>query len=87
LHDSQLDRRGHVDSDGRAFIELGLDFQAGRQPLRGVSKIFVAQGNLLVILGVHEMMMRAVGVKIFHLMLLEGGAFNRISRAKAMLER
>ena len=38
----QFQRRRQVDSNGRAFVKLCLNFQTGREPVRGVTQIIVA---------------------------------------------
>ncbi len=64
-------RRWQVDTDRRAFVKLRLELQSRRQPLGRVAQIVFTQGGLFVVLGVHEMVMRAVGIEILHFVLLE----------------
>jgi hypothetical protein len=40
--------------------------------LRRIAQFFVTESDLLIILGIHEMVMRSIGIEIFHLVLLEG---------------
>src|SRR5207245_11597329 len=86
LH-GKFERGWQINSDRRAFIKFRLNFEPGRQPLGGVTKIVVAQGSLVEGLGVHEVMMRAVRVQVFHLVLFERRPFDSVHRAKTMLER
>jgi hypothetical protein len=46
--------------------------------LRRVAQIFFRQRDLLVIFLVHKVMMRAVGIQIFHIVLFHRRALKRI---------
>jgi hypothetical protein len=63
-----------------------LKLQSRRQPLGCVAEVFFAQGDLFVVLGVHEVVVRAVGVEILHLVLFERSAVDRVGRTKAMFK-
>src|SRR5215213_8664543 len=47
---------------GAPSLELRLDAQARREPLRGVAKFLLAEGGMFVVLSVHEVVLRAAGV-------------------------
>jgi len=87
LRNRELQKWRQIDANGRAFVKLNLNLQSRREPLRRVAQIVITQSNLLEAFGIHEMMMRAVRIQVFHLVLFEGHPLDRIHRAKAMLER
>ena len=73
-------------ADGGAVVEFDLDLQPGHQPLCGVTKFRFRQCDLLVVFRIHEVMVRAVGIKIFHFVLLERDLFERVVRTEPELE-
>ena len=80
-------RGGQSDADRRAVVKLDLDIQIWHQPLCRIAEFVLGQRDLLVVFRVHKMVMRAVRIKIIHLMLFERDLFERVVRAKAELER
>ena len=74
-------------ADRRAVVKFDVDLQIRHQPLRRIAEFVFGQSDLLVGFRIHKMMVRTVRVKIFHRLLIEPHNFERVRRAKTMLER
>ena len=51
-----------------------------------IAQFLFTERDLFIVFGVHEMVMGAIGIEIFHLMLLQLGALDRIGGTEAMFE-
>src|SRR5438128_10451821 len=56
------------------------------QYLVSISENFLAEVNLLVVLGIHEIVIAAVFIEIFHLALVQHGSLDAIFRAEPVID-
>ena len=69
-----------------AIVELDLDLQVRRQVLHGVPQSVALEMCLFVTFRIHEVVIVAVAIEIFHINFIDDDPLDRIRRSKAMLE-
>ena len=81
----EINRLRQADADRIAFVQIEGDLHIGDKIVHRAAKQVFRQSNLLVILGVHEAVLIAGFVQIFHFPLFECDPVDFVVRAEFML--
>src|SRR5579864_8573589 len=75
-----------LDAHRLAIKKFHLDLKIGDEIVHGVAQNFLGQMSLLIVRSVHEVVRVSVGIEELHFHFIHIHFFNRIGRAKAVLE-
>jgi hypothetical protein len=81
----EIDGGRQLNADGFALVKFYVDFELGHQVLDTVAENVAREVHLLEGLGIHEIVVLAVVVQIFHLLLIQRGAFHAVLGREPML--
>src|SRR5262249_52899766 len=82
-----LNRRRELDANRSGLEEFDFYLGAGYEVVHRVAKCFVVEGDLIVGLGVHEMVHVSIRVEVLHFMFFEHRALDVFGRAERHLSR
>ena len=86
LDDFHFDGLGQLDADGFAIEKFDGDLEIGDQVLDGIAEDVATELHLLIVFGVHEDVVVAVVVEVFHFFFVHNDAFDGVGGTEAVFE-